>query len=373
MKQILKTSLILTSLLTLLFLTPANTFAQDENLINTEFHQEQIITADDGNTYKLITINGPSEAPDNMIQHIQTSLAEGDVVLPNFPDYAWNYGCTPTAAAMIAGWYDSHGFEHLYTGPSNNGVAPIDDSFWTPWTDGYKYYPANPISGSKMGHDGRESHGSIDSYWIKYLNLDPDPYIVNEWDEHEYDEAIGDYMKTGQSKLKRRDGASTFMFGQLIRNNGVVTCEEIYQHDSWKTKDAMLGLKHYYEAQDYNVGDCYNAYTDNISNQNGQGSFTFQDFMNEIDNGHPVLVNLYGHSIVAYGYNEAEQKIMIRTTWSSAPQQIIKMDWGGTLGTNMRMHGVVIVHPMKPSGEDGWNPPEDYTNFIHFPLIIKDL
>ena len=366
MKQILKTSLILTSLLTLLFLTPANTFAQDENLINTEFHQEQIITTDDGNTYKLITINGPSEAPDNMIQHIQTSLAEGDVVLPDFPDYAWNYGCTPTAAAMIAAWYDNHGFEHLYTGPSNNGNAPIDDSFWTNWSDGYRTYPGNPISGSKMGHDGRQTHGSIDSYWIKYLNGDPDPFIVNGWDEHEYGESIGDYMKTGQSSLNKKDGASTFMYGQLAQNNGIVTCEEVYDHQAWQERDAMLGFKHYYEAQGYSIGDCYNAYTDNISNSNGQGTFTFQDFMNEIDNGHPVLINLYGHTIVGYGYNEAEQKVIIRNTWTSIPQQIIKIDWGGSLSDIMRMMGVVIIHPQEKEEPD---LPEEI--YIYIPIVIN--
>ena len=371
MKQILKTSLIIASLLISLFLNPVSTFAQDGNLDSADFYQEQTITSDDGTTYIIMGINGPPKAPGNFTQDVQTTPSEGDVMLSNFPDYAWNYGCTPTAAAMIAGWYDNNGFENLYTGPTNGGNAPIDDSLWTRWTDGHRNYPANPLSASKMGHDGRDTHGSIDSYWIEHYSIDPDPFIDNEWEEHEYGQAIGDYMKTGQSNLRQRDGYSSIMFGWPDGSNGVVTCEEVYEHESWRKIDAMLGLKHYYEAQGYQIGDCYNAFIDTVSYQNEKGFFTFEKFMDEIDNGHPVLVSLVGHSVVAYGYNEAEQKIIIRTTWTSSPQKIIKMDWGGTLTGEMEMRAVTILHPVKPNGDES-APPAEYNNYNYFPLIIKN-
>jgi len=82
--------------------------------------------------------------------------------------------------------------------------------------------------------------------------------------------------------------------------------------------------KLFYEARGYTVTDCYNQKTDN----NG-GGFTLNNFKAEIDAGHPVLLNLAGHSIVGYGYNGST--IYIRDTWDNDPSQTYTMPWGGAM------------------------------------------
>ena len=46
------------------------------------------------------------------------------------PTYLWDFGSGPTAAAMIAAYYDRNGYDQIYTGPTNGGVMPLDDSLW---------------------------------------------------------------------------------------------------------------------------------------------------------------------------------------------------------------------------------------------------
>jgi len=58
------------------------------------------------------------------------------------------------------------------------------------------------------------------------------------------------------------------------------------------------------------------------------GGFSLADFQAEIDAGHPVLLNLQGHSIVGYGYSGST--IYIRDTWSSNPGYTPTMTWGGS-------------------------------------------
>ncbi|MDY6845980.1 MAG: hypothetical protein SVP52_02460, partial [Chloroflexota bacterium] len=87
----------------------------------------------------------------------------------------------------------------------------------------------------------------------------------------------------------------------------------------------------------YSVGDCYNQKTDN----NG-GGFTLADFKAEIDAGHPVFLNLKGHSIVGYGYSGST--IYIRDTWSSNTGYTPTMTWGGSYD-GRKLYSVSVVRP----------------------------
>lgn len=46
------------------------------------------------------------------------------VILSDVPKLDWSYGCTATAAAMIAGYYDRNGYPNMYAGPTNDGFFP---------------------------------------------------------------------------------------------------------------------------------------------------------------------------------------------------------------------------------------------------------
>ena len=119
-------------------------------------------------------------------------------VLWNTPALDWSYGCSPTSAAMLFGYYDRNGFPDMYTGPANSGVFPLptDSTLWGETV----YAPSGvtcmecPLSASHQGIDGRASRGHVDDYWIDAGNPGPDPYIVNGWAEHAYGNCTADYM-----------------------------------------------------------------------------------------------------------------------------------------------------------------------------------
>ncbi|OPX27175.1 MAG: hypothetical protein B1H05_01120, partial [Candidatus Cloacimonas sp. 4484_140] len=76
------------------------------------------------------------------------------VVLEDVPAFDWCYGCFPTSAAMIAGYYDRTGYANAYTGPTNNGFMPLDNNSW-----GQTWWPSGsvnecPLSATHLGIDG---------------------------------------------------------------------------------------------------------------------------------------------------------------------------------------------------------------------------
>jgi len=247
---------------------------------------------------------------------------------------------------MIAGYYDNNSYTNMYTGTTNGGVMPLTDTSWSTWysplPDIYDPYPNNPLVASHNGVDGRTTNGSIDDYWWTYGSSAADPFIGN-WTEHTWGSAIGDYMKTSQSSYYSTDG-STWFYNYL--NNNKLTCtamESIYYGDFGmfvSEFDGTYGRKEFYEARGYSVNDCYNQRTDNKY----AGGFSLADFQAEIDAGHPVLLNLEGHSIVGYGYSGST--IYIRDTWDNNPGNTYTMTWGGSYppGPNaMDLYSVSVV------------------------------
>src|SRR4030042_5137858 len=127
-------------------------------------------------------------------------------VLPNFPSSSWVFGCSAVSGAMISSYYDRGTYPNMYAGPTNGGVMPVTDTSWPTWNDGYITYPNNPLVASHIGIDGRATKGSIDDYWVKYESTANDPYITGGWNQHAWETAIGDYMKTSQSVYDNTDG-----------------------------------------------------------------------------------------------------------------------------------------------------------------------
>ena len=259
-------------------------------------------------------------------------------VLTEFPSFDWVFGCSAVSGAMIAAYYDRHGFKNIYTGPTNGGVMPLTDSSWPTWSDGYATYPSNPLIASRNGVDGLTGRGSINDYWVKYGSSASDPYITNGWSQHAWGTSIGDYMKTSQSAYDNTDGATSFY--NYTNSNAKLTCSDMVDYDI-NDLDGTYGRKLFYEAKGYTVTDCFNQPTDN----NFSGGFSLANFKAEVDGGNPVLINLAGHSIVGYGYNGST--IYIRDTWDNNPDHTYTMTWGGSY-ENMKMLSVSIVHLVPP-------------------------
>lgn len=305
-------------------------------------------TLDDGTMLEKNIINGPPEPPpgyeDARTASIQPLPSRG--VITNFPSYDWVFGCSAVSGAMIAAYYDNNGYPDMYTGPTNGGVMPLTDTSWITWYDGYDIYPNNPLIASKNGVDGRSIKGSIDDYWVRYNSAASDPYITGGWPQHTWSDAIGDYMKTSQSAYSNVDGSTAFY--NWISSSDPLTCTDMV-NQGIDDEDGTYGRKLFYEARGYSVGDCYNQKTDN----NG-GGFTLSDFQEEIDAGHPVLLNLAGHSIVGYGYNGST--IYIRDTWDNNTSNVYTMTWGGSYD-GMALQSVSVVRlvplaapPSPPTG-----------------------
>jgi hypothetical protein len=234
---------------------------------------------------------------------------------------------------MIAGYYDRTDYPNMYTGPTNGGVMPLDNSSWPTWSDGYSTYPNCPLIASKNGVDGRTIKGSIDDYWVQYGSSANDPYITGAWAQHEWGTAIGDYMKTSQSAYSNTDGATSFYNWTSLTDP--LTCADMVTYGI-AGADGTYGRKLFYEARGYTVTDCYNQKTDNTI----AGGFSFNQFKAEIDAGRPVLLNLAGHSIVGVGYDDTTNTVYIHDTWDYGNHT---MTWGGSYA-GMQLLSVSVVN-----------------------------
>jgi len=167
---------------------------------------ETLRTAD-GRLIDKITVPG---IPPAIHREPVTAPTESAVMLSNMPGYDWSFGCSATAAAMIAGFYDNNGYPNSYTGPTNGGVAPMNNSSWGTVTINGEVRSLCPISATRQGLDGRATRGHVDDYWIAYGNSSDDPYITNGWTEHTHGDCSGDFMGTNQSSKGNSDGSTTF-------------------------------------------------------------------------------------------------------------------------------------------------------------------
>ena len=289
-------------------------------------------TTADGIELEGEVINGPATPPEEFAAEHALNAIDGEVqgTLPNFPAYTWVFGCSAVSAAMIAAYADRGSFPNMYTGPTNGGVMPLDNSSWGTWSDGDETYPNNPLIASHQGVDGRATKGSIDDYWVMYGSSTQDPYITGGWTQHSWGDAIGDYMKTSQSAYNNTDGSTQFW--TYTSNTGKLSCADIVSGGI--TNDGTVGRKLFYEARGYTVTDCYNQKTDN----NG-GGFTLANYQAEIDAGYPVFLNLQGHSVVGYGYTG--NTVYIRDTWDTSSHSFT---WG-TSYSGMALLSVSVVHP----------------------------
>jgi len=297
------------------------------------------VTHPDGTALEKTDIHGPPTPPpgfDKERQEVELPEPGKEAatnVLSSVPAFNWVFGCSAVSGAMIAGYYDRNGYPDIYTGPTNGGVMPLDNSSWPTWSDGYDIYPNCPLIASKNGVDGRSSRGSIDDYWVQYESSASDPYITGAWTQHTWGDAVGDYMKTSQSAYGNSDGSTTFY--TFTSSASQLTCSAMEGYGI-STQDGTYGRKLFYEARGYTVTDCYNQKTDNIIS----GGFSFAQYKAEIDAGRPVMLNLAGHTIVGLGYDDSSNLVYIHDTWDYSNHT---MTWGGSY-SGMALQSVSIVN-----------------------------
>ncbi len=302
----------------------------------------QTLTLANGVTLVGTDIGGPPVPPPGTeAQRVVAEVVpQSAKTLPNVPAFTWVLGCSAVSSAMIAGYYDNSGYPNMYAGATNGGVMPLTDSAWSHWTDvSGASYPNNPLIASHNGSDGSISRGSLDDYWSRYGSSVKDPFITNGWTQHAWGTAVGDYMKTSQSSYGNTDGST--MFYNYPLSSKKLTCSDMKNAYGVDIYDGTYGRKLFYEARGYTVTDCYNQSTDNKYS----GGFSLANYKAEIDAGHPVLLNLAGHSIVGYGYDTSSSTIYIHDTWDL---QQHSMTWGGSY-SDMELLSVSIVNLVNPA------------------------
>lgn len=222
-----------------------------------------------------------------------TGAYASSYMLSNVPDYAWDVGCTPTAATMLMGYYDINGYGgNSYDNLIPGGTAPL----------------------STFTSDG--------------------DHLQNNTIVHSATENMATDMGTDSqgSTLIAYDG-----------NGGKYTVGDL-------TYGATYGLWQYVQDAGYGISKdaVYSQLTDN-SSQNG---FTFTDLEDEINAGRPVILQMnnlstgIGHSMLAYGYDDTNgmDEIYFQNTWSAngvAYPNI--MDWTGSWEDGMTLYGVTCL------------------------------
>ncbi|MDX8551789.1 IPT/TIG domain-containing protein [Methanospirillum sp. J.3.6.1-F.2.7.3] len=272
-------------------------------------------------------ITGPGLPPQGWLRGTKVVDMAGlsTTSIGGVPALAWSYGCSPTSASMLFGYYDRNGYPNMYVGPTNGGVFPLTNEVWG---NSFEAQGQCPLSASQYGLDGRTTRGHKDDYYHS-SNSNIDPYF-NNWVEHSPPDCLADFMGTSMyHKYANFDGGTLF----LMYNDGSPT----YDIDpSSNSRDGMHGMRLFAESRGYTVSTNYNQYIDTMGL--GQG-FTYAQYKAEIDAGHPVLIQLVGHTMLGVGYSGTDQ-VIIHNTWD---YNSYSMTWGGYY-EGRQHYGVGVFH-----------------------------
>jgi len=287
-----------------------------------------------------VVLAGPPEPPAGALRPLahdaETDADRGIVVLP-VPAYNWCFGAAPTSAAMIAAWYDRVAYEEIYTGPTNGGMMPMDNSHWPDWVDNNGDIRHQcPLAASHSGLDGRADNGHVDDYWDYLGQAGPDPH-VNNWPQHDPGDCIADFMRTNRWFPWRNlnvDGSTTFYFYP----NGSPLYTSSMEGYALRYYDGGYGLKLFYEARGYTVNSAFNQYI--LGHNHNDLGFTWEQYMAEIDGGRPVMIHLAGHTVVGVGYSDfVERLVYVNDAWDHETHTML---WGEEYA-GMAHIGVTIV------------------------------
>lgn len=221
-------------------------------------------------------------------------------VLDEVPDYHWNYGCAPTAAAMMMGYWDRKGFNSLDGDP--NKTAPLTSD---PQTDnrpreGHREegtYETGPPNSNSDVDRMIASEGHHKAFWARGLDEDEGANIDYEVDGSlrfwtEFD-CLADYLGTSQGRMPNGFSPQTKAASGL---------------SDWAEQSGLLDPE---EGQVYVGPDDFKP--------------SFEKLKTEIDLGAPVLLDLCVdgvdtenvHTVLAYGYIDFPgfQWFAVRDTW----------------------------------------------------------
>ncbi|UCD30436.1 MAG: hypothetical protein JSV03_08210 [Planctomycetota bacterium] len=263
--------------------------------------------------------------------------------LSSAPNYDWWYGCSPTSAGMMMGYYDRNGYFDLVLG----GTAELS-------TYGAGTYIANDTIASS-GHIAdfyRDNDGDGDPYGDSGDDVSPPFHSFN---------SLADFMGTSQDGVRagtvaptpdNTNGSTTFWNftdGSQLSYTTIAGWGANYMASS-----GMYGIYEYIVYAGYDVSTLYNQY---IYGWGGNTlGFTLAQYQAEIDAGRPVMIHIEGHSMFGYGYVDGTTTINVYDTWNDLDgggswldgQNPGTLTWGGTYGTTGWSHYGVTVLTVVP-------------------------
>lgn len=220
-------------------------------------------------------------------------------VLEGVPDYLWNYGCTPTAAGMMMGYWDRKGFTTLDGDPKKTAPLTSDPQEDSRPREGHReqgtYETGSPNSNSSVDKM-IASEGHHEAFWARGLdegegaNID---YEVDGLPRFDIDfDCLADYLGTSQGRME--NGWSP----QITIAGGLEDWADEYGH--------------------FRDGEVYVGPDDTKP--------SFEKLKAEIDRDAPVLLSLSldgtgdddsFHSVMAYGYIDYSGRrwFAVRDTW----------------------------------------------------------
>lgn len=234
------------------------------------------------------------------------------------PDYDWWYGCSPTSAGMMMGFYDRNGYAGLRYDNLVPGTVAESSNF------------ANPTAAVNQVI---ASSGHIADFYVG-------PYLASGDDvpapHHSFD-SLADFMGTSQDSVANVNGSTTF----YNFTNGARLYA--WQALAFGIKDSsgMYGLWEYEQYAGYGLGDLVdqNIFNQYIDTRGLAYGFSFAEYMAEIDAGRPVMIHVEGHSMVGYGYDAATSEVLLHDTWVEGEHRMV---WG-TNYAGMDHFGVTVM------------------------------
>ena len=228
------------------------------------------------------------------------STSEGGI-LPDTASYDWWYGCSPTSAGMLMGYYDRNGYAGLsYSNLVPGGVAEAST------------FPSTPGTWSYLAQYAIASPGHVaDFYSAGYLGSGDDAYAGRSFD------CLADFMGTSQDSIGNVNGSTTFYY---YVDGARTYASDLYGY-GLGDDDGMCGVGEYVEYCGYSVVESYTQYADSLGLTYG---FTFEDYMAEIDAGRGVLIHVEGHTMLGVGYGD-NNLVYLYDTWA---EDLNTMIWG---------------------------------------------
>ena len=238
------------------------------------------------------------------------------VTLPGVTDTDWWYGCSPTSVGMMMGYYDRNGY----------GIDPLHNQY-------PNLVPGGVAETTTYGNPGAlvnaatASAGHINDFYRNgYLGSGDD--LAAPW--HTFN-CLADFMGTSQDAVGNVNGSTTFYY---YTNGARLYASDIYNAgSSYYNSDGMFGVWEYLNYAGYgssNPATDTNMFSQYIFGYNGNTlGFTWAEYMAEIDAGRPVIMQVEGHSMLGYGYDNTggAQTIILHDTWTEGEHT---MTWGGS-------------------------------------------